>query len=194
MNRGLSFLIQCCRQRDLLGLAVLAISLVVAGAAISILFSQTMKEAALKRFHLASDTFPQWAIHQAVPAMYNFENRIKFSNTIDKTGDFDFDEKSYISSATNHFPARFITFGDQRHVFAKGRAGMFEMESVFGDTALISRWEITREQPNQLTVSRVHQRFEYRDRENDQDGQNKLLERRGSARPKSKLEGKGRDE
>ncbi len=178
MNRGWDFLIQCFGQRDLLGLAVFALSVIVAVAAISILFSQAMKEAALKRFHLASDTYPQWAVHQAVPAMYNFENRIKFSNVIDKSGNYDSDEESYISAAVNHFPARFITFGDQRHVFTKGRAGMFEMESVFGDTALISRWEITRDQPNQLTVNRVHQRFEHRDRGTYGKGQHNL-ERRG---------------
>ena len=178
MNRGWAFLIQSIQRRDLLGLAVFA-ALVAAGvAAVSILFSQTMKEAALKRFQLASDTYPQWAIHQAVPAMYNFENRIKFSNVIDNAGNFDTQEKSYVSDAVNHFPARFITFGDQRHVFANGREGMFEMESVFGDTALISRWEITREQPNQLTVNRVDQRFEYRDRGNNGTGQ-RNLERRG---------------
>ena len=178
MNRGWAFLIQSIQRRDLLGLAVFA-ALVAAGvAAVSILFSQTMKEAALKRFQLASDTYPQWAIHQAVPAMYNFENRIKFSNVIDNAGNFDTQEKSYVSDAVNHFPARFITFGGQRHVFANGREGMFEMESVFGDTALISRWEITREQPNQLTVNRVDQRFEYRDRGNNGTGQ-RNLERRG---------------
>lgn len=178
MNRGWSFLIQCFQQRDLLGLAVFAILAVTGFAAVSILFSQTMKEAALKRFQLASDTYPQWAVHQAVPAMYNFENRIKFSNVISGWGIFDSTEESYISNAVNHFPARFITFGDQRHVFAKGRAGMFEMESVFGDTTLVSRWELTRDQPNQLTVNRVVKRFEYRDRGNDSAG-NQNLERRG---------------
>lgn len=178
MNRGWSFLIQSFKQRDFLGLAVFGVLVAVGFAAVSILFSQTMKEAALKRFQLASDTYPQWAVHQAVPAMYNFENRIKFSNVIDKAGNFDPAEESYVSDAVNHFPARFITFGDQRHVFANGREGMFEMESVLGDTALISRWEITRDQPNQLTVNRVDQRFEYRDRGNDGSGQ-RNLERRG---------------
>ncbi len=184
MNRGWSFLVQSVRQRDVLGVAVFALLIVVAVAAISILFSQIMKEAALKRFHLASDTFPQWAVHQAVPAMYNFENRIKFSNVIDESGRFDSDEASYISFAVNHFPARFITFGDYRYVFTKGRAGMFEMESVFGDTALISRWEITRDQPDQLTVNRVHQQFEYRDRGDDRQGkvdvEQTSTQRRGS--------------
>ena len=174
MNRGWNFLVQSGQQRDLLGLAVFAMLVVAGLAAVSILFSQTMKEAALKRFHLASDTYPQWAIHQAVPAMYNFENRIKFSNVIDGAGNFDSEEESYFSDAVNHFPARFITFGDQRHAFAKGREGMFEMESVFGDTALVSRWEITRDQPNQLTVNRVDQRFEYRDRGDDVAGQRDL--------------------
>lgn len=184
MNRGWSFLIQSAGQRDVLGLAVLAFLIAAAGAAVSILFSQEMKEAALKRFHLGSDSYSQWAVHQAVPAMYNFENRIKFSNVIDQAGTFDADEDSYISDAVNHFPARFITFGDQRHVFTNGRTGMFEMESVFGDTALVSRWEITRDQPNQLTVNRVFQQFEHRDRATDHQGQRSLerrdLHRRGS--------------
>lgn len=181
MKRGWSFLVQCCRQRDLLGGAVFLLVLAAGAAAVSILFSQAMKKAALKRFHLASDTYLQWAVHQAVPAMYNFENRVKFSNVIDQSGKFDSGEESYISDAVNHFPARFITFGDQRHVFNKGRAGMFEMESVFRDTALISRWEITREHPNQLTVNRVHQRFEHRDRGSD-------------AGNPSNTQGRGRDE
>jgi hypothetical protein len=166
MNRGLDFLTESIRQRDLLGLAVFTLLIAAGVAAVSILFSQTMKEAALKRFHLASDSYSQWAVHQAVPSMYNFENSFKFSNVIDQSGYFDTDEESYLAEAINHFPARFITFGDRRHVFANGRAGMFEMESVFGDTALISRWEITRDQPNELTVNRVDQRFEYRDRGN----------------------------
>lgn len=177
MNRGWEFLIQSIRQRDLFGLAVFALLVVAGLAAVSILFSQTMKEAALKRFHLASDTFPQWAIHQVVPAMYNFENRIKFSNVIDKSGHFDSQEKSYISDTLNHFPARFITFGAHRYVFSKVRTGMFEMESVFGDTALISRWEITPDSQKRLTVNRVEQRFEYRDRGND-DAEQRGLDRR----------------
>jgi len=89
---------------------------------------------------------------------------------IDDDGNFDVTENSYFEDALNHFPARFITFGDQRHVFSNGREGMFEMESVYGDTALISRWTLTRDQPNQLTVNRVEQRFEQRDRNQDRRG------------------------
>jgi len=180
MNRGWDFLIQSVQRRDLLGLAVFAILIVVALAAVSILFSQTMKEAALKRFHLASDSYPQWAAHQMVPAMYNFENRIKFSNEIHESGSFDTADESYIEDAVNHFPARFITFGDQRYVFAKERGGMFEMESVFGDTALISRWVLKHDQPNQLKVHRVEQRFEQRDRSKDGNGNTRF----GSSRPR----------
>jgi len=170
MNRGWNFLSQSVRQRDPLGLAIFAVLLAVAAAAVSILFSTAMKEAALKRFQLASDNYPQWAAHQMVPAMYNFENRIKFSNVINESGDFDTQEESYFEKSINHFPARFITFGDYRYLFAEEREGMFEMESVFGDTALVSRWELKRDQPNQLTVHRVDQRFEHRDRLNRRGG------------------------
>ena len=134
----------------------------VAMAAISILFSQTMKEAALKRFHLASRNFSAWAIHQMVPAMYNFENRIKFSNVIDAEGDFDAGHRSYLHETVNHFPARFITFGDQRHVFANGRQGMFEMTSTHGDTTLISRWELIGDASSKkIHIQRVFEQFQY---------------------------------
>ena len=123
-----------------------------------------MKEAALKRFHLGSDSYPQWAIHQAVPSMYNFENRIRFSNIIDH--EFGFNppaDDSFYEIAINHFPARFITFGDQRFRLAKGRIGMFEMESVFGDTTLRSRWNLTQYGTGKIFVDRVSQEFEYAD-------------------------------
>ncbi len=163
MNRGVKFLTASVQQRDVLGLGLMGLLVATAVAAVSILFSQSMKEAALKRFHLASDSFPQWAVHQMVPSMYNFENRIKFSNVIDAEGKFDATEDSYFEDTLNHFPARFITFGDQRHVFSQDREGMFEMVSAFGDTVLVSRWNLKRRQPNQLTVERVEQKFHRRD-------------------------------
>ena len=158
--RAAKFLTDCIEQRDWFGLAMFGVMIVVGVAAVSILFSPTMKEAALKRFHLASDSFPHWAAHQTVPSMYNFENRIRFSNVIDDQGRFDASEGSYFEDAINHFPARFITFGSHRYVFSKGREGMFEMQSTFGDTTLVSRWNLTRDQPNRLTVHRVEQRFD----------------------------------
>lgn len=164
MKRVWHFLKASIHQRDWLGLVFLGLMIVVGAAAVSILFSRAMKEAALKRFHLASDSYPQWAAHQMVPAMYNFENRIKFSNKIDRDGRFDTSDASYIEHAINHFPARFITFGDRRHFLSKGREGMFEMESVFGDTALVSRWVLKRDTPGDITVHRVEQHFELRDR------------------------------
>ena len=107
-DRAGKFLIHCAQQRDWFGLALFGLLIAVAVAAVSILFSQTMKESALKRFQLASDSFPQWAVHQMVPAMYNFENKIKFSNVIDEQGHFDTSEDSYWEEAVNHFPARVI--------------------------------------------------------------------------------------
>ena len=188
-NRAAQFFIHSTQQRDWLGLALLGALVAVAVAAVSILFSQTMKEAALKRFQLASDSFPLWAVHQTVPAMYNFENRIKFSNVIDDQGNFDTSEESYIEDAVNHFPARFITFGDKRYMFSNGREGMFEMQSVFGETSLVSRWTVTRDQPEQLTVHRVEQRL---DRKFNR-GLNRQSER-GSGKIDRAGEMRGRDE
>ena len=156
-NRAAQFIIKATQQRDWFGLILFGMLISVAVAAVSILFSQTMKEAALKRFQLASDSFPLWAVHQSVPAMYNFENRVRFSNVISDGGVFDESEKSYFQKTVNHFPARSITFAGQRSVLLHDKEGMFEMRSVFGDTALISRWNVTRDSSGHLTVHRVAQ-------------------------------------
>lgn len=161
MKRAMNFLRQTIAQGDGLGIAVFLLLCGVAVATVSIVFSQTMKEASLKRFHLATESFPQWAVHQMVPAMYNFENRIQFSNVIQSQGEFDTQHPSYFTDALNHFPARFITFGDQRRVFADGRNGMFEMKSTYGDTTLVSRWELIHQADNQIRVHRVFEQFHH---------------------------------
>lgn len=161
MKRAINFWVQTAGQRDVLGFAIFGGLCVVATATVSILFSQTMKEAALKRFHLATASYPAWAAHQMVPAMYNFENRIRFSNVIHPQGEFDTQHPSYLGDAVNHFPARFITFGDQRRVFADGKDGMFEMTSAFAGTTLVSRWELIHQNDDTVHVHRVFEKFHY---------------------------------
>ncbi len=144
MLRSTKFIPDAFAKRDLLGLGLLAM---IGGTilwSMTIVFSPTMRQMALERFHLAGNSFPLWAVHQAVPAMYNMENRIQFTNRLIGDKPFDPADESYIKRTLNHYPARFITFGNNHPVcFSNQPQGTFEIRSVFGDTELVTRWEIT---------------------------------------------------
>ena len=143
MLRPFQFFIEAYRQKDLLAVCIVAWIIVVIGWSVSMVFSTVMRDMALKRFHLESESFLCWAINQSVPSMYNHENRIQFTNQLIADGPFDPDDESYVKATLNHFPARYITFGDQvPRSFSKTRHGTFEMESRFADTTLTTRWEI----------------------------------------------------
>ena len=144
--------------------------LAVAAWTLSIIFSPSMRDMALKRFHLGSDSYPIWAAHQTVPSMYNFENRVQFTNELLGEAAFDPQDETYIKQTMNHFPARFITFGDHlAQCFLERPQGTFEMSSTFGDTELVTRWEIQQPDasdepvanrpPSPLVIERVSQRW-----------------------------------
>ena len=155
MKRTLTFIQDCLRQRDwaasLLGLAIL----VTAVAALLILVSKPMQVAALKRFHLASDHYGLWAVHQFVPSMYNFENKIVFSNLQTDFDDIDAQDLTLIKTTLNHFPARHVTFGDFRKKhFGEHDQATFQMMSTFRNQRLVSTWKIDK-RDGQLWVTRV---------------------------------------
>ena len=155
MKRTLNFIRDCYRQRDwaasLLGVAILATSL----AALSILFSKQMKVASLERFHLASDSYGIWAAHQLVPSMYNFENKIVFSNLADNFDDVDDQDPTLITQTLNHFPARHVTFGHfRKQHFGKHDQATFQMTSSFQNQRLKSTWKIDK-RDGKLWVTRV---------------------------------------
>ncbi len=170
MLRSIRFLSASVAARDFLGLGLLVLILAVCAWTLSISFSPAMRDMALKRFHLGSDNFPLWAAHQTVPAMYNFENRIQFTNELLGDAPFDLEDKTYVKHTLNHFPARFITFGDRLSpCFSQRRQGTFEMSSTFGDTELVTRWEIQQPDssnspnanaaPAPMVVKRISQRW-----------------------------------
>lgn len=163
MNRTITFLKDCTRQRDwpamLLGLAVL----VTAATAISILFSNPMKVAALKRFHLGTDNYATWAAHQFVPSMYNFDNKVSFSNFSYDLAVVDEFDHTFTKDTVNHFPARCITFGNLRHKqFKELDRGTFRMVSSYRGQRLISTWKIEK-QDGVLWVTRLDQQQETSD-------------------------------
>ena len=160
MNRPITFLRDCVRQRDwpaaLLAIAVLA----TAATALSIVFSNPMKVASLKRFHLGTENYSTWAVHQFVPSMYNFENKVAFSNLSHDLVVVDKHDHTFVTDTVNHFPARRITFGNLRKKqFGEIDQGTFRMVSSYGGQRLISTWKIeTRD--GVLWVTRVEQQLQ----------------------------------
>ena len=155
MKRTLTFFRDCYRQRDwAAGLLAIAV-LVTAVAAVSILFSKSMQVAALKRFHLGSKNYSTWAIHQFVPSMYNFENKIVFSNLATNLDDVDEQDPTLIKDTLNHFPARHITFGVfRKQHFGEHDQAAFRMTSTYRNQRLISNWKIDK-RDGELWVTRV---------------------------------------
>ncbi len=83
-------------------------------------FSGSFQTAAMKRFHLTTACYWQWAVQQTIPSMYNFENRYWISETQLEPEQLGKDVASarklgLNSRFANHFPARVFTFADTRH-------------------------------------------------------------------------------
>lgn len=90
-----------------------------------------------------------------IPAMYNFENRIQFTNEMIGDGEFNTEHESWFKFHLNHFPARAMTFGDFAPTcFGSVRRGTFEMSSRYQETELVSRWEISDGADGKLQIHR----------------------------------------
>lgn len=163
MKRAYRFFREAVRRRDWLGLLVAGFAAFICCWAIAILFSPALQETALRRFQLANDSFPLWAAHQAVPSMYNYENRVRFSHSLAENGELDEADGDFRQETLNHFPARYITFGWPRGLlFNEKKFGVFEMTSAYRDQQLTSRWTIAPNASGVLTVTREFQQMESR--------------------------------
>ena len=163
MNRASRFFREAAGQRDWLALLVAGFAMLIACWAIAILFSPALQETALRRFHLANESFPLWAAHQAVPSMYNYENRVRFSRGLTDDGELDESHEDFRQETLNHFPARYITFGWPRGMlFKENKQGVFELTSAFRHQQLISRWTIEPNEAGVLAVTRDFDRMEGR--------------------------------
>jgi uncharacterized membrane protein YcjF (UPF0283 family) len=136
----------------------LAIALTTA-TTVSILFSKTMAVAALKRFHLASESYPIWALHQCAPSMYNFENKVWFANS--RGPEISPGDRGFYSATVNHFPARHITYGDLRsRQFLDQDLATFKMTSSFQGETLVSVWQIEKKASGVWKIKRVVQKLD----------------------------------
>jgi len=159
MNRTFQFFGSCRQQRDWSALVLFGIVAVVALVAAAVLVSKDMRVANLRRFHLGSEHYFAWAAHQAVPSMYNFENRIWLSNNMNAEGSFDTNDPTLVRDTINHFPARRITFGNYRmRQFKDHDQVMFLMSSQFCGDRLETLWHVRRDRlagSDRLVVQRI---------------------------------------
>ena len=163
MNRVFSFFRDSAGQRDWLALMIAGFAAFIVAWAIAIPFFPALQETALRRFHLGNESFPLWVAHQAVPSMYNYENRVRFSRSVTERGELDETDEDFRQETVNHFPARYMTFGWPRGVlFKDNKRGVFEMCSAYRGRQLTSRWTIAPDASGVLTVHREFQRFEDR--------------------------------
>jgi len=101
------------RRRDPLFVAIL---LAVCGASIWLLllpFFSTVARISLKRFHLATESFPLWCVQAPIPSMYNFGNQYEIRDLPEDliTPVLDSRRPRYI----NHYPSRIVTFANGRY-------------------------------------------------------------------------------
>ncbi len=76
-------------------------------------FIPAVGRAALKRFHLVTESFPLWCVQSPIPAMYNFGNQYEIRDLPEDlfTPVLDSRRPRYI----NHFPSRIVTFANGRY-------------------------------------------------------------------------------
>lgn len=156
----LKFVKQIWTSKDIATAILLAAVACVAAWIIALPISQTVQDAYLKRFHLATPSFIGWSIQQTVPAMYNLENRYWFdrqplsaqqsfqrSTTGENPGE-DFD--GFESGMVNHFPTRKFTFGDARSILNKDPNGYFYLSSKYRGREIRSSFRMSPLSENEI--------------------------------------------
>ncbi|MFK7767358.1 MAG: hypothetical protein AB8B55_09065 [Mariniblastus sp.] len=166
--------------KDISSMVLLGTILGVALWIVALPFSTTVQDTYLKRFHLDSKNFVAWAVQQPVPAMYNFENRVCFSDReISETefaqalvrapdeklarviGPVDEETDSAHQSVPvfktiNHFPTRAFTFADAIYEHKENLNGFVYMTTRYRGRELRSVFQITPVADSEFEVKRLH--------------------------------------
>ncbi len=146
---------------------------------IALPLSTTVQDAYLKRFHLASPNFVAWSIQQTVPSMYNFENRVCFSdvefseqeisaalvrdpNTKLPTvvGPVDEDDTPQVPQPVfetiNHFPTRSFTFANAIFEHKDNLNGYFYLTTRYRGREIQTTFEMKSNSPEKFEVQRLY--------------------------------------
>jgi hypothetical protein len=77
-------------------------------------FLHAAQDAQVRKFHLASESFPEWAALQIVPAMYNFQNGLDQSFDAMCLNPWLHPGASAFHTSTNHYPLHIMTYALNR--------------------------------------------------------------------------------
>lgn len=112
--RWQAFLRESIRARDWFALCLSGILLLIGGWLLAMPFCPPVQRSTIDRFHLATPSFGWWAVQQAIPAMYNLENRYWIAPGPPGEANLQDPPGGAPTGYLNHFPARIVTFADSR--------------------------------------------------------------------------------
>ena len=134
------------RTRDWQAVLLAGLALVVAAWLSCLPFSSTLQRLSLARFHLSSSSFAEWAWQQPIPPMYNFENHYWLyspSLAVTDSGRLFDPTVAEQTEAINHFPARVVTFADNRYrLFHERTERYVRLQSRYRERELNTIWHV----------------------------------------------------
>jgi len=136
--------------------------------------SDSVQETYLRRFHLASASFPGWAIQQIIPSMYNFENKVwacpeplmqfeidQLENEEARIVDSSTGQADCIHSTTvNHFPTRIATFADTRTLLKRYPNGYLYLRSRYRGKEIKTTFKVEPGTDAEFNLKRVMTSYE----------------------------------
>lgn len=104
----------------------------------------------MRRFHLRNHSFAAFAALAPVPAMYNFENRVRWVPSAGADRDEPGGGRYF-----NHYPARLMTFIDDRPWTLRRWADQaLELDTRFRGQRLVTRYRVERRDDGAPRVAR----------------------------------------
>ena len=162
--------------RDLASATLLTLIILAAFWIFLLPLNQTVQKTFLARFHLASSSFPIWAMQQPIPSMYNFENRVwispvpitqselnqafsKGNNSNPRIGlpaTHLTNLKTIETEQINHFPTRAFTFGKTRWILKQqSEPRYYYLSSRYRDVEHNSAFRLSPISDRQFGVTRL---------------------------------------
>ncbi len=107
------------------------------------LFVPGLQKRGLKQFHLANNSFAEWAVMQPIPAMYNYGNQIWIGNRpyLTESADVMVRPSKYFHTWLNHYPLRLATFTWYRSKFLEDEEYSYiTLKSSYRGQELVSHY------------------------------------------------------
>lgn len=129
------------RRRSMGAVALYAATSFVSVVLLLLAILPPVQRSFMRRFHLVTLSYGVWALHQPVPSMYNFDNRMVLLEAPVRPEDQ--------SRRVNHFPPQLVTNPWNRDIYYwTGLVGwpaghtLLEVRSVYRGLELVTRYQL----------------------------------------------------